>query len=49
MKTTKSKLGLTRFTLRALTGPELVAVDGGLEPVRTIVMPSDACGVPTSR
>jgi len=45
MKTQKHKLQLTRLTLRPLTSPELTAAQGGQEPVRTVVLPSDACGV----
>ena len=46
MKTLKTKLPLSRLTLYPLSRPELSAAHGGQEPVKTIVLPSDACGVP---
>lgn len=49
MKRTVSKLQLRRETLQALEAPTLNLVHGGLEPVETVVRPTDACPVATSR
>lgn len=48
MKTQKTKLAFARLTLCELTAPELSAAPGG-QVYETIVRPSDACGVPTSK
>ena len=45
MKTQKKKLPLTRLTLRPLEASETARARGGQAPVRTVVLPSDACGV----
>lgn len=47
MKTRKTrKLPLSRLTLCPLAAPELATAQGGEGAVRTVVLPSDACGVP---
>jgi hypothetical protein len=46
---TARKLQLRRETLHPLDMKTLVLVLGGQQPVETIVRPSDACPVPTSK
>jgi hypothetical protein len=46
---TARKLQLQRETLHPLDSKALGLALGGQEPVDTIVRPSDACGVPTSK
>ena len=48
MKRTVSKLQLRRETLQDLEAPVLTLVLGG-EPYETVVRPTDACPVPTSK
>jgi hypothetical protein len=47
MKKTSRKLQLQRETLQQLGVDTLTLVQGGQQPVDTIVRPSDACGTPT--
>lgn len=46
-KKTSRKLQLQRETLQQLAVDSLALAQGGQEPVRTVVLPSDACPVPT--
>ena len=46
---TARKLQLHRETLHPLDTKALTLALGGQTPVETIVRPSDACGVPTSK
>lgn len=46
---TTRKLQLRRETLQPLDTMALVLALGGQQPVETIVLPSDACGYPTSK
>jgi hypothetical protein len=46
MKTPNPKLPLSRLTLLPLTTAQLAGAQGGEGAVRTVVLPSDACGVP---
>jgi hypothetical protein len=43
------KLQLQRETLQQLDVDALTLAQGGQQPVETIVRPSDACPVPTSK
>ena len=45
---TTRKLELHRETLHPLDTKALTLALGGQEPVKTVVLPSDACPVPTS-
>jgi hypothetical protein len=49
MKRADSKLRLCRETLQTLEAPALARVHGGQEPQETVVRPTDACPVGTSR
>jgi hypothetical protein len=49
MKRTVSKLQLRRETLQTLETRGLSLVHGGLEPYETVVRPTDACPVATSK
>ena len=47
MKKISRKLQLQRETLQQLGVDALGQAEGGQQPVRTIVLPSDPCPVPT--
>ena len=49
MKRTVSKLQLRRETLQNLEAHNLNQVLGGMEPYETVVRPTDACPVATSK
>ena len=49
MKSTLAKLQLRRETLQTLEASALTRVLGGMEPQETVVRPTDACPVGTSK